>query len=102
MILTCPECASRYFIDDPLIGPAGKTVRCSACGISWKAWLSDEPIELISSPEEGAIAAPPRVEDPPPEPAPPLSDLPADRLPGAFRAKAEERRRIRAALKAVP
>ena len=96
MILTCPECASRYFIDDRLIGPGGKTVRCSSCGSSWRARLDDEPLELTSSPEEGALAAP-RYDEPPEEAEPALSDLPADRLPGAFRAKAEQRRRIREA-----
>lgn len=97
MILTCPECASRYFIDDQLIGRAGRTVRCQACGAAWKARLEDAPIELTATPDEGAFAVPPRAEPPAAEPGPALSELPADRLPGAFRAKAEQRRRLRGA-----
>jgi predicted Zn finger-like uncharacterized protein len=92
MILTCPDCASRYFIDDQLIGPAGKTVRCSSCGTSWKARREDEPLDLVSLPEEGAMAAAARAE--PEAAAPQLSELPADRVAGAFRAKAEQKRRI--------
>ncbi len=97
MILTCPECASRYFIDDQLIGPSGRTVRCQSCGASWRARPQDDPIELTASPEEGAVGQPPRAEEPAAAAPAALSDLPAERLPGAFRAKAEERRRVREA-----
>jgi predicted Zn finger-like uncharacterized protein len=95
MILTCPECASRYFVDDQVVGRAGRTVRCTSCGTSWKAEPEDDPLELTATPDEGALGKPPADEPAPGDP--PLSELPADRLPGAFRAKAEERRRIREA-----
>jgi predicted Zn finger-like uncharacterized protein len=37
MILTCPECATSYFVDDDRIPAAGRTVKCSSCGARWKA-----------------------------------------------------------------
>jgi predicted Zn finger-like uncharacterized protein len=37
MILTCPECATSYFVDDSRISPAGRTVKCSNCGARWTA-----------------------------------------------------------------
>src|SRR5882757_5803177 len=37
MILTCPECATSYFVDDSRISSAGRTVKCSNCGARWTA-----------------------------------------------------------------
>jgi predicted Zn finger-like uncharacterized protein len=47
MILTCPECASRYLVDDASIGPAGRAVRCSACGARWTA-RAEAPQDLAA------------------------------------------------------
>jgi predicted Zn finger-like uncharacterized protein len=55
MILTCPECATSYFVDDSRISPAGRTVKCSNCGARWTAL------------REGAE---PTQDEPPPQPAP--------------------------------
>lgn len=58
MILTCPECATSYFADDSSIG-AGRTVRCAACGATWRA-------EPDRQPEEPAtVAEPATIEDDP-------------------------------------
>ncbi|HEX8233189.1 MAG TPA: DUF3426 domain-containing protein [Caulobacteraceae bacterium] len=84
MILTCPECATRYFVDDVVAG-AGRTVRCTNCGHAWKA---EAPLELRVSAEEGALAHAPS-----PEPKP----LRGEDLPKAYRARVEERRRVREA-----
>lgn len=35
MILTCPDCATRFSIKAGMLGPAGRKVRCSRCGHVW-------------------------------------------------------------------
>jgi predicted Zn finger-like uncharacterized protein len=36
MILTCPSCTTRYFVDDTSLG-GGRSVRCAACSHTWFA-----------------------------------------------------------------
>lgn len=35
MILTCPNCASRYMLSAQVLAPDGCTVKCSSCGETW-------------------------------------------------------------------
>ena len=86
MILTCPECATGYFVDDAQIRPEGRTVRCASCGHRWTARLEARAAEG---------AAPVAVE----APLEPGADgrLTGDDLPKAFRDRAEESRRLRRA-----
>ncbi|MDQ1154461.1 MJ0042-type zinc finger domain-containing protein [Brevundimonas sp. SORGH_AS_0993] len=98
MILTCPACATSYFIPDDAMGPNGRKVRCQACGEVWRA-TSEDPLELTLSPEPRAVASaesatPPSSADPEPES---LAETPAPELPKAFRARAEQQRRLRRA-----
>lgn len=55
MILTCSSCSTRYYADDAAIGPAGRTVRCAACGFSW---FAEPQLELRTTADtaEGAAA----------------------------------------------
>jgi predicted Zn finger-like uncharacterized protein len=90
MILTCPECATGYFVEDSQIRAGGRKVRCAACGARWLA-QSDSALELVTS-EEGAIARDPAAEAAA-EPAP----ITAEELPRVFRDRAQEERRLRQA-----
>ena len=98
MILTCPECATSYFVDDSAVG-SGRLVRCASCGASWRASVPS-PLEL-SAPvvEESAAPAPPGLEtdDGPVFEPSPATEHPAEELPKVFRARAETERRTREA-----
>ncbi len=94
MILTCPACATSYFVPDEAIGSNGRRVRCRSCGHDWRATLEDEPLELSAAETpataEGGFG---KREDAPES----LAETPAPELPRAFRAKAEQQRRMRRA-----
>lgn len=94
MILTCPACATSYFIRDDAVGPEGRKVRCQSCGEVWRA-TPDEPLELTLTPEPVGAAT----VSPEPEPAPTasLAETPAPELPRAFRARADRQKKLRRA-----
>lgn len=92
MILTCPNCATRYVVKDGSIGPKGRKVRCASCAHSWHqdpdpaALVEDDPLpppvedaprgEEAPAEQEQTTAPPPFDEggepgfDPGPEPEP--------------------------------
>ncbi len=90
MILTCPECATRYFVEQDALPASGRTVRCAACGSSWRALpetaAAEPPLQLAAA---GATLA-----------AAPASAAGAAPVSKAFRARVEERRRTREAVAA--
>jgi predicted Zn finger-like uncharacterized protein len=106
MILTCPECASRYFVDDSKVGSAGRVVRCASCGHRWTA-RNEEPTDLFDEPDAPTLAS--RIDSAEQVPGvqageagaegeePPVSALPGEELPKVFRARADAERRLRAA-----
>lgn len=63
MIITCPDCATRYELDDDRFLPNGRSVRCTECGESWFV-PAPEPIEALTR-----TAKPRRARRAAPEPA---------------------------------
>jgi predicted Zn finger-like uncharacterized protein len=69
MILTCPECATSYFVDDLRIPRLGRMVKCTTCGARWRAFQDRHEPEK-AAPEDDLI-----VEAPTPEPEPVDDDI---------------------------
>jgi predicted Zn finger-like uncharacterized protein len=88
MILTCPECATGYFVDDGAIGPAGRLVRCKNCGAQWRATADHAPLELHPEPSP---TTPPARSEPQAEP------LSGKDLPKTYRAHVTNRQQMRRA-----
>lgn len=97
MILTCPDCATSYFVEDARVPAQGRTVKCSSCGARWRAVAESEPEaddEITFEPvAQTPVAA---VEEPPPEidPADDLEIVMAQfRQPAAAAAKSARKPR---------
>jgi len=85
MILSCPSCATQYAIDEAQLGPAGRTVRCSACKATWRAERIETPMELA-----------PAALDPAPVKAQDLKAVKAKTLPKSYRALQDYKKRMKA------
>lgn len=111
MILTCPECATSYFVDDSKIGPDGRSVRCASCGTRWRARLGDDAYEVVGDAAPAPAAPEPRrfpAAEPPVAAAPPPASEPveepalrvrpaAEELPRKFRARAQAKKNVKEA-----
>ena len=65
MIINCPNCATRYDVDDSRIAGDGRAVRCAVCDTSWFV-PAPEPIANLIRPSADADA-PARAQTPPAE-----------------------------------
>jgi predicted Zn finger-like uncharacterized protein len=71
MILTCPQCATRYLVDDGEMRPEGRKVKCGACGEEWRVSANGE----IESPPAAQAALPDGGDSPPKVAAAPVFEV---------------------------
>lgn len=89
MIVTCPNCASRFHVEDKALGTDGRKVRCGSCA---HAWLQKPVAEEAPAVAEVAFEdAEPEPKAPEPEPAPKESP-PEPKIKRPPRPAAEPRR----------
>ncbi|MAU40852.1 MAG: hypothetical protein CMF31_04440 [Kordiimonas sp.] len=50
MILTCPECSTRYVVDPKKLLPSGRVVRCAKCSHSWQEPAPADDIPVVEEP----------------------------------------------------
>ncbi len=70
MILTCPNCASRFLLSAQVLAPEGRRVKCSSCAEEW--FQLPDPDELIDNIEHEIEEIPESV-----KPVPEGSSVPA-------------------------
>lgn len=75
MILTCPDCATRFLIKQEAIGPNGRTVRCSQCSSTWFVAGDPDVLSLTDNIQASENPAMQREPDAAPPLAQPDQDL---------------------------
>lgn len=86
MILSCPNCATKYTLNESQLGVRGRTVRCAACKTTWHAERPEKPIDLSFSDVKKSEKE--TVED--------LHTVKAKKLPLKYRAILEDKKRMKA------
>lgn len=91
MIITCPECETRYTVKAAAFKAPGRKVRCANCGHEWfQAPPEDAPLSVDPAPEPAPEPAPPAPEPPSPDPTGPEPDEAGPEDSGARSDGAEE------------
>src|SRR5262245_39852207 len=72
MILTCPQCATRYRVNGAAFAPPGRQVRCKKCQYSWcQSPPAEEELAHVDDVAEGPPVVKRPLPPPPPPPVPP-------------------------------
>lgn len=80
MILTCPQCQTRYEADAAKFAPPGRKVKCAKCGNVWHqeapaAEPVAAPVEAVVAPApEPVVSAPAPIPEPEPQPPAPVAE----------------------------
>src|SRR5450755_1627589 len=83
MLIVCPSCATSYMIDQASVGPAGRTVRCARCKVTWVAGEPERApdvtafVDRVIADAEARSTPPARTEAAPPPAAAALPPQPA-------------------------
>lgn len=81
MILTCPQCATRYQVDGAKFPAAGRNVRCAKCG---NVWHQLGPVPEPDPETELMVEEPPAAHQPEPAAEPAYEPAPAQVRVAAF------------------
>lgn len=84
MIITCPNCSSRFRLKADALGETGRNVKCAKCAHRWFAapdTLAEEPAPRRAAPRRAEAPPPPAPPPPAPPPAPPPPAPPPPETP---------------------
>ncbi|WP_043645540.1 DUF3426 domain-containing protein [Caenispirillum salinarum] len=83
MIVSCPNCETRFTLPDGAIGASGRKMKCAKCGHKWHQMPEDNEAEAASAPmEEAAAGDVPAGAAPEPATAGGGADVPLEMDPG--------------------